>query len=154
MDTIKQLVRVSLDAQYLLGRSVQLYLSVDNTQRAGDRSIFLTSHQKNAVSPGTLIIYRKRILRLLSKIENNYIQGMAPTNADRSLFRKYMNLSKRIAKYVWILFFVTLVSLAANMPPRPNLELITDPEEMSNIRRDYIIKLWSPSKQSKVLTSK
>jgi hypothetical protein len=144
-DMIKQLLTVSLIAQYFLGTSVELYLSMDNIQRAGDCFIFLISHLKNAVKLGTLIIHRKRILRLLSKIENNYyIQGITPTNAERSLVKKYVNLSKRIAKYVWISFFITQVSLAANMPLRPKLELITDPVEIKNIRRDSVIKMWFP----------
>jgi hypothetical protein len=144
---IKQLFTVCLVAQYFLGTSVELYLSMDNVQRAGDCFIFLISHLKNAVKLGTLIIHRKRILCLISKLENNYyIQGKTPTNAEISIVQKYMNLSKRIAKYVWISFCVTQVSLAANMPPRPNLELITDPEEIKNIRRDSVIKMWFPFK--------
>lgn len=147
MDIIKQVFTTSLVVQYFLGTAVELYLSMDNVQRAGNCFIFLISHLKNAVKLGTLIIYRKRILLLLAKIENNnYIQGITPTNSERSLVEKYVNLSKRIAKYVWISFFITQVSLAANMPPRPNLELIADPEEIKNIRRDSSIKMWFPFK--------
>jgi heme exporter protein D len=141
----KQLFTVSLVIQYLLGTSVELYLSMGNIQKAGDCFIFLISHLKNAVKFGTFIIYRKKILYLLSKIEDNYyIKGITPTNAERSLVQSYMGLSKRIAKYVWISYFITQASLIINTPPRPNLELITDPQEIKNIRRDSSIKMWFP----------
>jgi hypothetical protein len=146
-DMLKQILTVSLVTQYFLGTSVELYLSMGNLQRAGDCFIFLISHLKNAVKLGTLIVYRKKIVYLISKIENSYyVQGITPTNAERSLVQNYMNLSKRIAKYVWISFFVTQVSLIVNMPPRPNLDLITDPDELKNIRRDSVLKMWFPFK--------
>jgi hypothetical protein len=141
----KQILVVSLVAQYILGTSVELFLSLGDMQKVGHCFIYLISHLKNAVKLGTFITYRKKILYLLSKIENNfYIQGIAPTNAERSLVRSYMNLLKRIVKYVWISFFLPLVSIIISTPPRPNLELITDPEDIKYIKRDSSIKMWFP----------
>jgi hypothetical protein len=141
----KQLVIVSLVAQYFFGTSVELFLSLGDMQNAGHCFIYLITHLKNVVKLGTFIIFREKILYLLSKIENNfYIQGIAPTNAERSLVRSYVNLSKRIAKYVWISFLLTLATVFISTPPRPNLELITDPEEIKYIRKDSSLKMWFP----------
>jgi hypothetical protein len=145
MDMAKQLFTVSLVVQYFLGTSVELLLSLDNLQTAGHCLFFLITYLKNVVKLGTFVIYRKKIICLLSKVENNfYIQGITPTNAERSLVQSYMNLSKRIAKYVWVSFFLTQASLTINTPPRPDLELITDPEEIKNVRRDSSVKMWFP----------
>jgi hypothetical protein len=141
----KQLFTMFLVVQYFLGTSVQLYLSLNDIHKTGDCFIFFISHLKNVVKFGTLIINRKKILRLLTKIENNYyIHGITTTDAQRSLVRSYMNLSKRIAKWVWITYIVTLVPLIINQPPRPNLQLITDPEEINDVRRDSSMKMWFP----------
>jgi hypothetical protein len=145
MGMSKQLLIVSLVVQYFLGTSVELILSLGNLQRAAHCLLFFITYLKNAVKLGTFVIYRKKILCLLSKIENNfYIQGITPTNAERSLVQSYINLSKRITKYIWVSFFLTLASLIINMPSRPNLELITDPEEIENVRRDSSMKMWFP----------
>jgi hypothetical protein len=145
MDVAKQLFTMFLVVQYFLGTSVQLYLSLNDIHKAGDCFIFLISHLKNVVKFGTLIINRKRILCLLAKIENSYyVHGITATDAQRSLVRSYMNLSNRIAKWVWITFFTTLIPLIINQPPRPNLQLITDPEEINNVRRESSMKMWFP----------
>jgi hypothetical protein len=140
-----QLLTVSLVVQYFLGTLVELFLSLGNLQSAGHCLLFLITYLKNVVKLGTFVIYRKKFLCLFSKLEKNfYIQGITPTNAERSLVQSYMNLSKRIAKYVWASFFITLASLIINTPPRPNRELITDPEEIKNLRRDSSLKMWFP----------
>jgi hypothetical protein len=146
-DMLRRLLIVSVVAQHSLGTAVELYLSMGNLQKAGDCLIFLISHVKNVVKLGTLIVYRKQLLRLHSRLEKNYyIQGITPTNSEKLLVQNYMNLSRKIAKYVWISFFLTQASLIVNMPPRPNIEIITDPEELKNIRRDSSIHMWIPFK--------
>lgn len=145
MDIAKQLFIVFLVAQYSLGTSVELLLSLGNLERTSHCLLYLITYMKNIVKIGTFVICRKKILCLLSKIENNFcIQGITPTNAERSLVQSYMNLSKRIAKYILISFFLTLVPIVINTPPRPNLDLITDHEEIKNIRRDSSVKMWFP----------
>jgi hypothetical protein len=142
---VKQLLTMFLVAQYFLGTSVQLYLSLNDIHKAGDCFIFLISHLKNLVKFGTLIINRKKILCILTKIDNYYyVQGITTTTAQRSLVQGYMNLSKRIATWVWVTFILTLVPLIINQPPRPNLQLITDPEEINHMRRDSSMKMWFP----------
>lgn len=143
----RRLLLVSVVAQHSLGTAVQLYLSLGNIEKAGDCLIFLLSHVKNVVKLGTLIIYRTKILCLLSRIGGNYyVQGITPTDSQKILVQNYMNLSKKIAKYVWISFVLTQASLIVNMPPRPNLEIIIDPEELKNVRRESSIHMWIPFK--------
>lgn len=143
----KRLLLVSVVAQHTLGTVVQLYLSLGNIEKAGDCVIFLLSHVKNVVKLGTLIIYRKNILCLLSRIEGSYyVQGITPTDSQKLLVQNYMNLSRKIAKYVWISFVLTQASLVVNMPPRPNLEIITVSEELNNVRRESSIHMWIPFK--------
>ena len=143
----RRLLLVSVVAQHSLGTAVQLYLSLGDIENAGDCLIFLFSHLKNVVKLGTLIIYRKKILCLLSRIGGNYyVQGITPTDSQKHLVQNYMNLSRKIAKYVWISFVLTQASLIVNMPPRPNLEIITDPEELKNVRRESSIHMWIPFK--------
>lgn len=143
----RRLLLVSVVVQHTLGTAVQLYLSLGNIEKAGDSLIFLISHVKNVVKLGTLIIYRKKILCLLSRIEGSYyVQGITPTDSQKLLLQNYMNLSRQIAKYVWISFVLTQASLIVNMPPRPNLEIIADPEELKNVRRESSIHMWIPFK--------
>jgi hypothetical protein len=145
--TLRRLLLVSVVVLHSLGTAVELYLSVDDIEKAGNCLIFLISHVKNVVKLGTLITYRKQILSLISEIEENcYVKGITPTNSQKLLIQNYMNLSKTIAKYVWISFALTQASLIVNMPPRPNLEMVTDPEELKHIRRDSSIKMWIPFK--------
>jgi 7tm Odorant receptor. len=146
-DTFRRLLLVSVVAQHSLGTAVELYLSVGNIEKAADCLIFLISHVKNVVKLGTFIIYRRQILRLLSRIEDNYyVQGITPTDSQKLLVQNYMILSRKIAKYVWISFVLTQASLIVNMPPRPNLEIITDPVELKNVRRESSIHMWMPFK--------
>lgn len=141
----RRLLLVSVVAQHTLGTAVQLYMSLGNIEKAGDCLIFLISHVKNVVKLATLIIYRKKILCLLSRIEGNYyVQGITHTDSQKLLLQNYINLSRKIAKYVWISFVLTQASLIVNMPPRPNLEIITDPEELKNVRRESSIHMWIP----------
>jgi hypothetical protein len=147
IDMFRQLLLLSVVAQHSLGTAVDLYFSTDNIEKAGDCVIFLISHVKNIVKLATLIIYRKQILRLHSRIERNcYVQGITPTKSQKLLVENNMNLLRKISKYVWISFVLTQASLIVNMPPRPNLEIIADPEELKNIRRDSSIHMWIPFK--------
>ena len=145
--TFRRLLLVFVVAQHSLGTAVQLYLSLGNIEKTGDCLIFLISHVKNVVKLGTLIIYRKKMLCLLSRTEGNYyVQGITPTDSQKLLVQNYTNLTRKIAKYVWISFVLTQASLIVNMPPRPNLEIITDPEELKNVRRESSIHMWIPFK--------
>lgn len=97
--TFRRLLLVSVVAQHSLGTAVQLYLSLGNIEKAAGRLIFLFSHVKNVVKLGTLIIYRKKILCILSRIGGNYYaQGITPTDSQKRLVQNYMNLSRKIAK--------------------------------------------------------
>jgi hypothetical protein len=141
----KQIIITLLITQYFLGTSVELYLSLSDMYKAGNCIIYFITSLKNMAKLGTVIINRKKFLSLLINIDKNrYVQGITPTEAQRSIVQSYIDLSKKTAKWVWILCFMALISLIINQPPQPNLELIIDPDEMKDLRRGSSIKMWLP----------
>jgi hypothetical protein len=127
---------------------IGMYILRDRPQDVGDGFIFLLAHIKNVTKLGTMIVYRTKFVCLFNSLDKNYFVHQGPqTNTELSLLGSYMQLTRRLAKYLWISYALTTFSIYFNIPPRPKLDVesnSTISDEQTSIRRESVMKEWMP----------
>ena len=124
---------------------VELYITSSDFESIAMCATFVLTYTKNLARHGSLTVHRKNFLKLIFSIqENRFIKAIKHTNNEYSLVKSYANLAIKIARYVWIVFLFTAISLICNLQ-KPNVELSLN-STVAEARRVSVFKIWLPFK--------
>jgi hypothetical protein len=116
-----------------MGFGVESYLSLDNLEEFAESFGLFMTQFKNSVKLISLFLHRKKILKIIKDIDENFfIHDKELSAEERSVISTYLSRAKRFAFIFWIQWGMVMVFQSASK------------RTADNVVREMPIKMWVP----------